>query len=494
MSPRITAVQLSLLGPALLLASAARADVNELVGRVPAQANTVLAVNAEFVAPADAGGAPPPSRPRSPVPLPKVAGLRSLVLAARVHTTTLEPAWEVALMEVGQKPSMQALALASGGYVDTAAGKPAAVCPNDVFCVEISDKIIGAVYPADRQLATFWLNQLRPGSASQPQDYLLTAVAGVGRETPVVLAIDLTDAVSEAAVRRLLETEAPKWAGSLRGDNKAAAVLASVRGVTIRIGTLGGGGATGTIAVDFSQDVAPLAAVAKDMVCGVMADRGVSVPDMAQWEFTASGRALNGHGRLTVQGIGRLVEFLSPPAVSAPGEPTEARTAAGSEAASPKEAAAVASKAYFKSVSGNLDAFQAGESLSDSAAWLNRSAKRIDQLPAQGVDPDLLMWGADVSAKLREAASILSAGQQRVKARSASIGTNVGYAGIGGSAESQRAAQARADRENLRRQASQLAAEERANVQLEASKPLVAAMDSRGKTRAAMVERYGGGF
>jgi hypothetical protein len=489
----MTVVQLSLLGPALLLASAASADVNELVGRVPAQANALLAVNAEFVAPGDGAGAAPPSRPRSPVPLPKVAGLRSLVLAARVHTRTMEPAWEVALMEVGQKPSMQALALASGGYVDTAAGKPAAVNPNDVFCVEISDKIIGAVYPADRQLATRWLNEQRPGSASRPQDYLLTAVAGVGRETPVVLAIDLTDAVSEPGVRRLLETEAPKWAGSLRGNNKAAAVLASVRGVTIRIGSLGAGGATGTIAVDFGQDVAPLAAVARDLVCGVMADRGVSVPDMAQWEFSASGTALTGSGRLSVQGIERLVEFLAPPAVSAPGEPAEARTA-GSEAANPKQIAATASRTYFKAVSGTLDAFRPGDSLADSAAWLNRSARRIDQLPGENVDPDLMLWGADVSSKLREAASILSAGQQRVKARSASVGTNVGYAGIGGSAESQRAAEARADRENLRRTASQFAAEERANVQLEASKPLVAAMDSRGKTRAAMAERYGGGF
>jgi hypothetical protein len=155
---------------------------------------------------------------------------------------------------------------------------------------------------------------------------------------------------------------------------------------------------------------------------------------------------------------------------------------------------AAASRAYYKSVSSTLDAFRAGDSLSESAAWLNRSAKRIDQLPGENVDPDLMLWGADVSAKLREAGAILSAGQQRVKARSASIGTSIGYAGSGGSGEAQRAAQARADRENLRRQASQLAADERANVQLEASKPLTAAMDSRGKIRAAMAERYGGGF
>jgi len=216
------------------------------------------------------------------------------------------------------------------------------------------------------------------------------------------------------------------------------------------------------------------------------------VPDLAQWEFTASGRTLNGKGHLSVEGMERLVEFLSPPAVLAPAEPGEARTAADSGAPSPKQAAATAAQAYFKAVSGTLDAFKPGASLSDSAAWLNRAAKRIDQLPADNVDPDLMLWGADVSSKLREAGAILSAGQQRVKARNASVQTSIAYGGQGGTGEGARAAQARADQENARRQAGQYAAEERANVQIEASKPLQAAMDSRGKIRATMAERYGG--
>jgi len=404
----------------------------------------------------------------------------------------MEPAWEVALMEVSQKPSMQAVALQSGGYVDTAAGRPAAVNPNNVFCVAISDRLLGAVYPADRQFATRWLGEQRPGAARTSQEYLRAAVAGVTKETPVVLAIDLTDAVGEAAVRRLLEADRPKWAESLGGNDIAAAVLASVRGVTVRIGSLGPDGAAGTMVVDFAQDVTPLAAVARDLVTGVMADRGVSVPDVAQWEFAASGNALTGRGRLSVQGIERLVDFLSPPALSAPGESAEARTA--SSPASPKDATAAASRTYFKTVGSTLDAFRGGQSLTDSAAWLNRSAKRIDQLPGENVDPDLLLWGADVSSKLREAAFILSAGQQRVRARSASVQTGIVDTGSGSNDNVLRAAQGRADRENARRQASQYAAEERANVQLEASKSLEAAMGSRGKIRATMVERYGTGF
>src|SRR5918993_171045 len=84
--------------------------------------------------PGAAAPARPPGAPRSPVPLPRVAGLKNLVLAAHVDLKSADPAWEVALMEVDQKPSMQAIATGSGGYVDSLAGKPAAWSGNGALC------------------------------------------------------------------------------------------------------------------------------------------------------------------------------------------------------------------------------------------------------------------------------------------------------------------------------------------------------------------------
>jgi len=231
------------------------------------------------------------------------------------------------------------------------------------------------------------------------------------------------------------------------------------------------------------------------MVTGIMAVRGISITDLAQWEFTAAGQAIKGHGHLSVQGIERLVEFLSLPGVSVPGEPGEATTAsARAEAPNPEQAKAEATRKYYKTVSGILDSFRPGPSLADSAGWLSRAAKRIDQLPGDNVDPDLLMWGADASSGLREAASILSTGQQRVRARTSAISVSTAYAQPGDYPDAVAAAQARADRENSRRQAAQAGAEERAAVTAEASKSVQAAMESRGKIRATMIERYGSGF
>ena len=68
------------------------------------------------------------------------------------------------------------------------------------------------------------------------------------------------------------------------------------------------------------------------------------------------------------------------------------------------------------------------------------------------------------------------------------------YADDKENADSQRAAQARADMENSRRQRQQAGASERAAVTQEAAKPLQDALDSRGKIGPVMAERYGGGF
>jgi hypothetical protein len=155
---------------------------------------------------------------------------------------------------------------------------------------------------------------------------------------------------------------------------------------------------------------------------------------------------------------------------------------------------AQASRQYYKTVGGMLDTFQAGASLAESAAWLTRNASRIDQLPSENVDPDLLVWGAGVSSRLRESGAIMSAGQQRVRAATSGVPIAAAYAVDNENPDPQRAAQSRADVENSKRQRQQAGATARAAVTQEASKPLQEALDSRGKIRPVMAERYGGGF
>ena len=59
-----------------------------------------------------------------------------------------------------------------------------------------------------------------------------------------------------------------------------------------------------------------------------------------------------------------------------------------------------------------LDGIGMGASLAEQSGFFWRNARRIDQMAAANVDPDLLKWGASVSANLRQAA-VDSRGQIR---------------------------------------------------------------------------------
>ena len=63
---------------------------------------------------------------------------------------------------------------------------------------------------------------------------------------------------------------------------------------------------------------------------------------------------------------------------------------------------------------------------SKSAMWHEQYAKKIDQLPLAGVDPEMLEYGSAVSAKLRpaQAASFVRAQSSRASVRFARLAAN----------------------------------------------------------------------
>ena len=223
-----TAVALSVLGPALVLILSARGDVNELLGRVPAEANTVVAVDAAFAAPGDADAASPAaSRPRSPLPLPKVAGLR--------HSSLLAPGSYrhdgagVGSSADGGEPEPYVQRNASGRAVSMSIRASGRRRSDPTTCSAWRSRcLLGAVsqqtvnWPRAGQGA----NSARAQSPGSFKEYLWAAVAGVTKETPVVLAIACQSPplasrgpTSVRIDRRLDESSA--------GNEKAAAVLAS---------------------------------------------------------------------------------------------------------------------------------------------------------------------------------------------------------------------------------------------------------------------------
>jgi hypothetical protein len=312
--------------------------------------------------------------------------------------------------------------------------------------------------------------------------------------------VDLSDAAADAGVRRMLRLDRPTALAVAKADEAILTrVLASVKGVTVKIAPpqQATAPAIATATVDFGVSPAPLAEVAKPLCLELMSEHGVSIPDSRQWEFSVSGTSIVATGGVSDDGLRRLVGMLyaAPPSVAIDADARPAAAKTSGDAANPQQAEAEASKKYYKSVSTVLDTFKPGASLADDAGWLSRAARQIDQTATLNVDPDLIAWGAGVSASLREASGIYAAGQQKVRARADSVQSPVVYSGSKyDDNQGQMAAQARADLENARRQRQQASGEARAQVSEAASKPLQDALNSRGKIKAEMAKRYGGGF
>jgi hypothetical protein len=386
--------------------------------------------------------------------------------------------------------------------VDTVGGKTTVRTRADTFFVTLDERTVGAAFLADRQFVSRWVASTSTSGASGASAYLQNAVAQVGPDCQIVLAIDLEEAVSEASVRRMLDRDPPAAiSGAAVNPATLAPTLASIKGITMKIALTEA--ATGTATFDFAKPAAPLATIAKPLILEVVASRGMDVPDLAKWEFAVNGNTVTATGGLSPESLRRLMTVLQAPSASEdrPGGEAAARPAADRGKPSQpndkdeKQARIAASQRYFRSISKIMDGLKPGPSLNTTAAWLTRDARRIDQLPIEDVDPDLMAWGVQVSTALRQAGAIYSTGQQSVRASVVATENPYGISYSSGTGyDVVRDRDRRSSDAEARRQNQQAMSAQKAQISASASEPLQRALDSRAAIRADMVKRYGVNF
>jgi hypothetical protein len=486
-----------------LLSNTALADLatEALTSRLPDGANAIIAADVGFMRESPQAGRMKwiarGAASGATSLLPSIPGIKQVCIGASMDTNTLNPRWQMALLEVTPVPSLDGLAKALGGYTDTIGGAQSAWSPAGACYLAVDQKTLMSAQPVNRQLVSRWLQIIRSPAPNGGSTYLRTAAGLVSNQTPIVVAMDLREAFAVPGVAGWLRVGTNDEVAKAVGGNPVATaqLLASVRGVTIKVNV--GDPTTAVATIDFGADTAPLAQIARPLVLELMADHGLEIPDVQKWTFAASGRAVTLQGELSDQGLRELLSVLQAPSPLEGTATASANPAGGeSQASDGKAAIGAASARYFDEVNKVLDGIRPGASAGDQAGWLWRGAQRIDQLSAVNVDPDMIRWGASVSANLREASSILDAGQQRVNAAAQSGQAPVGSysTGLYDTGGDQRDALYRANVENYRRQNQRASAQVRAQVTQEASKPLQAALDSRGEIRATMAGRYGADF
>lgn len=488
MKPRIRLVAPALALAAALTSSATAADFAALANRVPGEANVIVLVDLEKILAAPLaqkeGWAAKVSDAYADGPLLTPPGTKKLALAALLDPTTMHTVWEVGVIELGTPIPVESIARTEHGLIDRIADKPAVWSPVNAYFVQLDGNLLGTVAPANRQFASRWIRKKNTLEGAFASDYLRSAVRSAGANAQFVIAIDLEDAASAArAALRIQAGEFESLKARKADAQTLAAIVGGLKGLTLTATV--GDAITGSAAVQFSSDPTPLVEVAQALVQEVMNEAGARVADLAQWKVRADRNALVFEGPLSNDGLRRLFSICNPPSpIAAPAAAAPAQDGGGRAPAAGD--AARASQDYFRAVRKIVERLEKSideASLADAAAWFSRDARRIDRLPVDDVDPDLVAWGHLVSGTLTDASREFEFGKANVRARVAGISST--YSGT-----STDGGQATTDLINEQNQRKQAASEERGKA-IDAVNAMMRNVTAEmAKIRKLMVDRY----
>lgn len=345
------------------------------------------------------------------------------VMASQMDLELMNPHWHAGVVDLTQEPSMLSATERYGGHVDRIEGRDAAVLPNDTYVIKFGKSIAGTMFPADRQKATRWLQEVYSDSSRKPLTGYLTEAEGYADKvgTPIVLAIDLQHALSPDFIRSRLES-----AKSLQGKkidlDQLASVLASIRGITVGITITDQ--VFGGIKVDFEQDVTIMKDFAKPLLLEALANHGAMIQEFNDWKAEVGGKEILLKGPLYQSGTQRICSVLdAPPAL----HPIEQQASASQGDGQPdKSLVARATQQYFNAIGLLLKDLRSEDRKHETitpgliAIWYKRYAEKIDALPILHVDPEMVQFGADMANALRQSQNAM----QSVGERSAMRITN----------------------------------------------------------------------
>lgn len=377
----------------------------ELLTRVPAGANTLIMLDVEAIRKSLFVINTPASEKAGQDQANRyVFGAKEIdraVLAADLDLTEFIPVWETVLVKTNITPVLTEIAQRQNGRIEQFGSMQAVWLPSNGYLIPFTSQLIGMRFPADRQFVATWANHppLAEGNALTP--YLKEAASypeNVGTE--IIMAVDLENAADPGAVRKNLETTK---AVQDRGVNldELAHVLASIRGVTlgVRVTT----NVTGSLRIDFDEDVTMMEGFAKPLILEKLAEFGASLDEIYQWDVRVTKNTLFLSGNLSARGLRRVLSLVDPPTprLSTSGE------AASTSVAPDADATAQKTYDYFKALETLVNDVKNPNPRSvvgtgEVAIWMDRCARKIDQLPILGVDEQLVDFAAMIGQAIRD--------------------------------------------------------------------------------------------
>jgi len=371
----------------------------KLLGRVPSGANTLVMLDVDGIRNSlFARNTPADQKPGRKHTNRYVFGAKELdraVLASDIDLTEFCPVWETALVETNTPPVLADLAQRQGGRMEQLGSMQAIWLPSNGYVVPFDSQLIGVRFPADRQFVAQWANHPPLEGTNTLSPYLKDAARyPENAGTQIIMALDLEHAVDPGAVRQNLETT-----NAIKGKDvnldQLAQVMASIRGVTL--GILVTTNISGSLRIDFNEDVRIMEDFAKSLILEKLSSFGATVDEFYQWDVRVTENTLFLSGTLSIDGLRRIMMIIDPP--------TPNLGADGEE--SGEAATARKTLEYFDALQTLINDVKKPDpkrvvGTGEVAIWMDRYARKIDQLPILGVDEQLVDFAAMVAQSLRD--------------------------------------------------------------------------------------------
>jgi|GEM_PF-1142724 hypothetical protein len=386
-------------------------EFSDMIKRVPESANALVMVNATsiFDSPiAKQEGWAANREKRFGAGLTSLPPRASkLLLAANIDIDSMRPTWEVAIAEMETQTLMSTLAQRFKGSAGTVGNVPSVRLPDDSFVLQFSDGTLGTISPGNRQQVTRWIDDVNPS----PSPYLQQGVHYADASAQIIMLLDLKDAFAAHELDlEKFESVQKSTVDKAALNQLVASVQGVMLGITFRDKTYA------RLKVDFGQDAALIADMAKPLILDIIGAYGVMIDELPDWNVEVKGKQVFLSGLLTESGLSRLASLTRLPTTALH---VDASLLSDSPASSDQPASTTApgqaqkptvlesTQAYYQSVTHLLENLRAKKSdmktMGQLAQWFENYGRHVDQLPTLGVDKEMLEYGAYISSQLHGA-------------------------------------------------------------------------------------------
>lgn len=406
------------------------AQFEPLLAKLPAGGNTLVMINADAVFQSELAQSEGWRREYgdnfSEAPLLMPPDAERFVLSSQLNPATMRPVWEVAAAKLTDDLSMKSVGRRVGGTPERLGTVQAVATRDNAYAVKFGPAVFGMMIPGDRQRTSRWAREAVVREQPVLSPYLTKVAAYPDRVgTEMILAIDLTDAISRTAIQQAMEAS-PAIAASDVDPAAATDALASLEGMTL--GVVVKAKATGSLRVDFSKPITAIEPVAKKLLLEALEQAGLAIDELYDWKLQTSEQGFRLSGPLGQSGLRRLFSFIELDASGVAGGDVAA--AAKPE---PGQVSSSATKEHYDGVRKYLRDLKletGAKSYASIASWFDRYAGRIDRLPLLNVDPQMLDYSATVVKQLRDCSMAIRGVGIRTSGRSAGVqGQSSGYGG-----------------------------------------------------------------